>query len=167
MLYEQQEADAFQWAWAESHVTLPDCVLFTSCQSSFIHHRKRYLLPGERWWWHKMSKQEGWLNTYISFCLILTNDTKTTTERKGKKKHPKFSKPTKKMGEELAANKRCQQTSGSSETEHKRKLKATLAARESVALRIRPLHNMPQKAQELQTASCSELQGRVDHRLDF
>lgn len=58
------------------------------------------------------------MNTYISFCLILTNDTKTTTERKEKKKkkHPKFSKPTKKMGEELAANKRCQQTFGSSET---------------------------------------------------
>lgn len=93
--------------------------------------------------------------------------TQRQQQKERKKKHPKFSKPTKKMGEELAANKRCQQTSGSSETEYKRKLKATLAARESVALRIRPLHNMPQKAQELQTASCSELQGRVDHRLDF
>ena len=96
------------------------------CQSSFIHHSKRYLLPGERWWWHKTSKQEGWLNTYISFCVILTNDTKTTTERKKKKK---FSKPTKKMGEELAAKKRCQQNFGSSEIEYRRKLKSTLAAR--------------------------------------
>ena len=26
------------------------------------------------------------MNTYISFCVILTNDTKTTTERKKKKK---------------------------------------------------------------------------------
>lgn len=68
------------------------------------------------------------MNTYISFCLILTHDMKTTTERKEKKK-AKFSKPTKKMGEELAAKKRHQQNFGSSEIEYQRKLKSTLAAR--------------------------------------
>ena len=112
------------------------------------------------------NRRADWIHTFHSAWFWQMTQRQQQKERE-KKKHPKFSKPTKKMGEELAANKRCQRTSGSSETEHKRKLKATLAARESVALRIRPLHNMPQKAQELQTASCSELQGRVDHRLDF
>lgn len=67
------------------------------------------------------------------------------------------------MGEELAAKKRCQQNFGSSEIEYKRKLKSTLAAGGPEALRIRPLPNMSQKAQELQIPNCSELWGRVDH----
>lgn len=121
MLYEQQEeADAFQWAWTESHVTLPDCVLFTVCQSSFIHHRKRYLLPGERWWWHKMSKQEGysWMHTFHSAWFWHMTWRQQQKER-GKK--AKFSKPTKKMGEELAAKKReRQQNFGSSEIEYQK-----------------------------------------------
>lgn len=51
------------------------------------------------------------MNTYISFCLILINDTQRTAERK--RKNPKFSKLSKKTGDEVTANKRCQQNFGS------------------------------------------------------
>lgn len=73
------------------------------------------------------------MNTYIPFCLILTNDTKSTkegrqkerkrgrkagrqvTRKKKEKRRNKFSKLTKKRGAEVIANKTCQQNFGTGE----------------------------------------------------
>lgn len=105
-----------------------------------------------------INEQTGGLIEYIHFILLDSDKWHEDNNRKkGEEKKAKFSKPTKKTGEELAAKKRCQQNFGSSEIEYKRKLKSTLAARGPEALRIRPLHNMSQKAQERQIPNCSEL----------
>lgn len=101
------------------------------------------------------NRRADWIHTFHSAWFWHMTWRQQQKERE--KKKAKFSKPTKKMGEELAAKKRRQQNFGSSEIEYQRKLKSTLAARRPEALRIGPLHNMPQKAQEQQIPNCSEL----------
>ena len=73
----------------------------------------------------RANRRADWIHTFHSAWFWQMT---RRQQQKGKKKK-KFSKPTKKMGEELAAKKRCQQNFGSSEIEYRRKLKSTLAAR--------------------------------------
>lgn len=51
------------------------------------------------------------MSTCISFCSVLTNDTKKTTKRGKKKKNQKFNKFIKKTNE-VIANKTCKQNFG-------------------------------------------------------